>query len=218
MIELRNISFQYDSRPVLEDLNLSLGVGDRIGLAGPNGSGKTTVCRIIMGLTKPDSGRVEIFGRERASEADFADVRGRVGYLFQDSDDQLFCPTVLDDVAFGPLNLGKSEDEAKEVVATTLASLGLSGFEPRYTHQLSGGEKRLVSLAAVLAMQPEVLILDEPTSGLDEDTVERLAEILKNSELTYLIVSHDAEFLRDTTDRILEMKRGRIRDAAHILT
>jgi cobalt/nickel transport system ATP-binding protein len=171
-----------------------------------------------MGLTRPDSGRVEIFGQERVTEADFADVRGRVGYLFQDSDDQLFCPTVLDDVAFGPLNLGKSEDEAKDVVATTLASLGLSGFEPRYTHQLSGGEKRLVSLAAVLAMQPEVLVLDEPTSGLDEDTIERLTVILKNSELTYLIVSHDAEFLRRTTDRILEMKGGRIREAAHILT
>jgi cobalt/nickel transport system ATP-binding protein len=184
--------------------------GDRIGLVGPNGSGKTTLCHIIMGLLKPESGDVEIFGKMRREESDFADVRGRIGFLFQDADDQLFCPTVLEDVAFGPLNLGKTVDEAKDIVRRTLTSLKLEGFEERITYQLSGGEKRLVSLATVLAMEPELLILDEPTTGLDAETSERLAEILRESELPYILISHDREFVRQTTNTIYEIRQGKI--------
>ncbi len=140
-------------------------------------------------------------------------VRRSVGMVFQDSDDQLFCPTVIEDVAFGPLNMGQSPEEAKRTVARTLASLKLSGFEDRITYKLSGGEKRLVSLATVLAMNPEFLILDEPTSGLDEKTTERLIETLKESGLGYMIISHDRDFIKRTVTKLIQMKDGRIQAA-----
>ena len=187
--------------------------GDRIGLVGPNGSGKTTLCQIIMGLLAPESGDIEIFGKARMEERDFQEIRGRIGFLFQDADDQLFCPTVLEDVAFGPLNMGKSATEAKRIVTATLASLNLKGFEERITYQLSGGEKRLVSLATVLAMEPDMLILDEPTSGLDEETTERIIHILNESHLTFILISHDREFLEKTTNKILKIKNGIICEA-----
>ncbi len=210
MIQLNNINFKYNSRLILNRVNFTVEAGDRIGLVGPNGSGKTTLCQIIMGLVKPQSGEVKIFGKERTSEADFAEIRGRIGYLFQDSDDQLFCPTVLEDIAFGPLNLGKSIREARVIVSTTLDSLNLGGYEQRITYQLSGGEKRLVSLATVLAMEPEALILDEPTNGLDEETSERITDLLNRSSFTYILISHDMELVRRTTQKIFQLKRGEI--------
>ncbi len=208
MIRLSNIRFRYNCRYVLDGVSLEVLRGDRIGLLGANGSGKTTLCHIIMGLISPESGEVEIFGKPRRTKPDFTEIRGRVGYLFQDSDDQLFCPTVLEDVAFGPLNMGKSPEEAKRIVRSTLASLKLDGFENRVTYRLSGGEKRLVALATVLAMEPEVLILDEPTSGLDEPTADRLAEILVASDLTYILISHDREFVDRTTNKRFQIKNG----------
>jgi cobalt/nickel transport system ATP-binding protein len=210
MIRVHDLRFKYQSRYVLDGVAFQVQPGDRIGLIGPNGSGKTTLCHIIMGLLKPESGEVEIFGKVRREEADFVDVRGRIGFLFQDADDQLFCPTVLEDVAFGPLNLGKTVEEAKDIVRRTLKSLKLEGFEERITYQLSGGEKRLVSLATVLAMEPELLILDEPTTGLDVETGERLVEILRESDLPYILISHDKEFVRQTTSTIYEIRQGKI--------
>ena len=213
MIHLRNVRFKYNSRYILNGLDLSVAPGDRIGLVGPNGSGKTTLCQIIMGLLAPESGDIEIFGKARMEERDFQEIRGRIGFLFQDADDQLFCPTVLEDVAFGPLNMGKSATEAKRIVTATLASLNLKGFEERITYQLSGGEKRLVSLATVLAMEPDMLILDEPTSGLDEETTERIIHILNESHLTFILISHDRAFLEKTTNKILKIKNGIICEA-----
>ena len=213
MIQLRNIQFGYGSRLIFDDLNLNIEQGERLGLLGSNGCGKTTLCHIIMGLLPPKSGDVEILGKKRTKESDFSEIRGRIGFLFQDSDDQLFCPTVIEDVAFGPLNMGQSPEEAKRTVASTLASLKLSGFEDRITYKLSGGEKRLVSLATVLAMNPEFLILDEPTSGLDEKTTERLIETLKESGLGYMIISHDRDFIKRTATKLIQMKDGQIQAA-----
>lgn len=213
MIKLTNLQFGYDSRLIFNDLNLNIERGERIGLLGSNGCGKTTLCHIIMGLLPPKSGDVEILGKKRTKESDFSEIRGRIGFLFQDSDDQLFCPTVIEDVAFGPLNMGQSPEQAKRTVARTLASLKLSGFEDRITYKLSGGEKRLVSLATVLAMNPEFLILDEPTSGLDEKTTERLIETLKESGLGYMIISHDRDFIKRTVTKLIQMKDGRIQAA-----
>ena len=210
MIQLTNIDFKYNSHPILNRVDFAVKAGDRIGLIGPNGSGKTTLCQIIMGLIRPESGEVNIFGKERINEADFAEIRGRIGYLFQDSDDQLFCPTVLEDVAFGPLNLGKSTGEARRIVSETLDSLNLGGYEQRITYQLSGGEKRLVALATVLAMEPEALILDEPTNGLDEETSERITDLLTRSSFTYILISHDMQLVRRTTQKIFQLKRGEI--------
>ena len=125
---------------------------------------------------------MEILGRERTKEADFKDVRAALGFVFQDADDQLFCPTVAEDIAFGPLNLGATQDQARKLVRETLETLGLSGFEDRVTYKLSGGEKKLVSLGTVLAMKPRMLLLDEPTTGLDEETVERIIKVLLDSD------------------------------------
>ena len=211
LINLRGISFRYpDGPPVLNELDFRLHQGNRIGLIAPNGSGKTTLLHIIMGLLKPSSGKLEIFGRPVREEKDFADVRRRIGLLFQDADDQLFSPTVLEDVAFGPLNLGKSKTDAVQIARKTLDFLGLAGFEDRITFKLSGGEKRLVSLATVLAMEPEVLLLDEPMNGLDIKTKAKLSEILSGIDLSYMVISHDFDFLADTTEDIYTMSEGKI--------
>ncbi len=215
MIELRNISFRYNSRPVLSGIHFRLHPGQRVGLLGANGSGKTTLCHIIMGLLKPHGGEVWAFGRKREREADFEEVRRKVGLLFQDPDDQLFCPTVMEDVAFGPLNLGYSPEQARAIVADTLAGLGLTGFEERLTYQLSGGEKRLVSLATVLAMRPQVLLLDEPTTGLDEETTKRLSHLLVSSDLTYVVISHDRAFVQETSEIQLRLEGGRVIEDTH---
>ncbi|MBW2109246.1 MAG: ABC transporter ATP-binding protein [Deltaproteobacteria bacterium] len=211
IIHMQGVSFAYPGRGlVLDGLDFSFHQGNRLGLMGANGSGKTTLLRLIVGLLKPLSGRIEILGRTVKEEKDFVRVRERIGLLFQDADDQLFSPTVLEDVAFGPLNLGKTREEARAVARNTLQALGLEGFEDRITHKLSGGEKRLVSLATVLAMQPDVLLLDEPTTGLDESTETRLVEILNGLDCSYLVVSHDMDFLAKTTDNIGYMSDGKL--------
>lgn len=212
LIHLENISFSYGkrSRAVLDSLSFQLHERERVGLVGPNGSGKTTLFHIIMGLQKPTSGKITVFGKEVREEKDFAPVRQKIGLLFQDADDQLFSPTVLEDVAFGPLNQGKSPRDARETAMETLESLGLEGFHDRITYKLSGGEKKLVSLATVLAMQPRVLLLDEPTTGLDTDTMERIIDILRSINISYIFISHDMDFISQTTDRIYGMIDGRI--------
>jgi cobalt/nickel transport system ATP-binding protein len=212
ILNLSDITFGYPNGPlILDHLDFHLHAGDRIGLVAPNGSGKTTLFHVIMGLLKPLGGTIEAFGRPRQDEADFIEVRRRIGLLFQDADDQLFSPTVLEDVAFGPLNLGKTRDEAMAVARRTLDFLGLSGFEERVTYKLSGGEKRLVSLATVLAMEPEVLLLDEPSTGLDTDTKEALIGVLGSLDLSFVLISHEFDFLTQTARHIYTMADGRIR-------
>ena len=211
LISLKNISFHYEpTRVVLDGLNFKLERDQRVHLAGANGSGKTTVLHLMVGLLHPVEGEVVVLGKTRRREADFHEVRGRVGLVFQDADDQLFCPTVQEDVAFGPLNLGKSRPETQEIVARTLDSLGLAGYEERITHKLSGGEKRLVSLACVLAMQPQVLLLDEPTAGLDAKITEKIIGILNDLSLPMILVSHDGDFVRSVANRTVTLWNGKI--------
>jgi cobalt/nickel transport system ATP-binding protein len=159
---------------------------------------------------KAQAGRVEAFGRLRIHEKDFVEVRPRAGLLFQDPDDQLFCPTVVEDVAFGPLNLGKSRAETRSIVRHTLAELGLEGFENRITYKLSGGQRRLVSLATVLAMNPEVLLLDEPTNALDAGMRERLIVILHGLPQAMIVISHDEDFLARIARRRVSLEQGRL--------
>jgi len=211
LIDLEDVHFSYTGgMPVLRGASFQLRERESIGLTGPNGSGKTTLFHVIMGLLKPASGRIEIFGKRMENERHFRNVRQKIGLLFQDPDDQLFSPTVLEDVAFGPLNQGKSISEAKELARKTLGLLGLSGFEDRVTYRLSGGEKRLVSLATVLAMKPRVLLLDEPTAGLDPGFTETMINVLKQSDLSYVFISHNMDFIMQTTDKIYGMINGRI--------
>ena len=219
LIALRAINFSYPGGPqVLKNLDFNLYAGERVGLLAPNGSGKTTLFHVIMGLLKPIRGRIVLFGQPAEKEADFAVARRRIGLLFQDADDQLFSPTVLEDVAFGPLNLGRSREEAIAIARGTLSRLGLAGFEDRVTFRLSGGEKRLVSLATVLAMEPEVLLLDEPTTGLDDETRETLAGLICDLDLAYILISHDTRFLKQTTDLTYSMEDGHIKtdEALHL--
>ncbi len=211
LIEFRDVDFAYGpGRRVLSGCNFCLRPGERVALLGKNGCGKTTLLHLTVGLLRPGGGQIRAFGGRRATEADFHEVRRRVGLLFQDADDQLFCPTVAEDVAFGPLNLGKSRDEVRRIVAGTLDSLGLAGYEQRVTYRLSGGEKRLVALATVLAMQPDVLLLDEPSGGLDDDATERLIGILARLPQAMIVVSHDRAFWEAVTTSAVELKEGRV--------
>jgi len=221
LINLRGVSYRYPGgNTVLDQIDFKLAKADRIGLVAPNGSGKTTLFHVIMGLLKPSSGTIEIFGKVRRKEKDFAAIRHRIGLLFQDADDQLFSPTVLEDVSFGPLNLGKSKQEALDISRETLDYLGLNGFEDRITFKLSGGEKRLVSLATILAMQPEVLLLDEPTNALDTSMKLRLINILRGLDLPYILISHEFDVLSETAHAFFSMEGGKIfrDDREHIHT
>ena len=211
LISLADVSFAYTpERPVLTACNLRLGRGERVGLWGSNGSGKSTLLALVVGLVRPSAGRIEAFGKVRSLERDFFEVRCRAGLLFQDADDQLFSPTVAEDVAFGPLNLGTPRDEVHRIVADTLELLGLGGYEDRVTYKLSGGEKRLVSLATVLAMQPEVLLLDEPTAGLDEAATERVTEILARLDQSMILVTHDRRLLDTLATRRTRLEGGKL--------
>jgi len=209
LISISDVSFSYNGHaPALDHVSFQLSAGERVGLVGPNGSGKTTLFLLTMGLLYPSSGKIELFGEKMEHEEDFREVRQKIGLLFQDADDQLFCPTVLEDVAFGPLNQGRSQREARKIAVHTLTSLGLEGFENRVTHKLSGGEKRLVSLATVMAMKPEILLLDEPTTGLDAETTQRLISILTSLDLSYILISHDMDFIVKTTNKVYAMVHG----------
>ena len=212
LIQLEGVSYSYSGGTdlVLCDLNFSINEGDAVGLIAPNGSGKTTLFHVMMGLLKPQSGRVMAFGHELKEEKDFISLRRRVGLLFQDADDQLFSPTVLDDVAFGPMNLGMSPRKAREKARSVLRELGLSGYEERITFKLSGGEKRMVSLATILAMDPELLLLDEPTTGLDEVTEKRLVSILQASSVARVVISHDYDFLEKVTTSLASLTHGQV--------
>ncbi len=202
-LELRNIGYSYPGQdsPLLEKINFRIS-NERIGLTGSNGCGKTTLFQIIMGLLKASEGEILLQGKTIAGEKDFRLLRSRLGFLFQDSDDQLFSPTVLEDVAFGPLNLGATPEEARTLSIRTLEQLGLKDFEDRITHRLSGGEKKLVALATILSMQPKLLLLDEPSNNLDPATRERLINILRGLDQAHIIISHDLDFLASTCSRL----------------
>ena len=204
ILALEHISFTYaGGRQVFRDMDFALYPDRKIGLYGPNGSGKTTFFRLIMGLAAPQEGRILFHGRPLETEKDFRELRCKVGLVLQHAEDQLFCPTVLEDVAFGPLNLGCSQDEARVRAAFTLERLGLAG-----------GEKKLVSLATVLVMEPEALLLDEPTNGLDPEARQRIIGVLKTLPTARIIISHDWDFLAETSSEYLTVEGQHFTDAA----
>ena len=212
LIRIKGLASGYADRKVLNHVDLELHAGERLALLGDNGAGKSTLLHAIVGLIPISAGTIEAFGRPRQVEADFHEVRLRAGLVFQDADDQLFCPTVIEDVAFGPLNMGQSMAEARATAMATLDRLGLAEFADRITHRLSGGEKRLISIAAVLAMQPDVLLLDEPTAGLDESAYERLCTLLAGLPQAMIIVAHEARFVSRLASRAILLKDGRNHD------
>ena len=213
LFEVAGLTVVRDGRPVLDHLDLTLAAGERLALAGANGAGKSTLLRCLVGLERPAAGRIAAFGRERLKEADFHEVRLRAGLLFQDADDQLFAPTVLEDVAFGPLNRGLAADAATDLARRVLADLDLAHLADRLTHRLSGGEKRLAALAGVLAMQPDVLLLDEPTNALDAAARDHLVAILAALPAAMILVSHDADFLERLATRAAVLAGGKLAPA-----
>lgn len=212
LIELQKVTFFYPgaAKPTLDKINFALHERQRIGLVGPNGCGKTSLFHVIMGLLEQQAGKVLFKNNELNKSSEFRELHNEIGMLFQDADDQLFSPTVLEDVAFGPLNLGVGPEEAQKTAVQTLKELGLADLEKRITHQLSGGEKKMVSLATVMAMQPKALFLDEPSNNLDIATRARLIEILNGLDLALVIISHDWSFLAETCQDIYAMDQGRI--------
>ncbi|MCH5276814.1 MAG: energy-coupling factor ABC transporter ATP-binding protein [Desulfovibrionaceae bacterium] len=212
---LDHVSFSYPpDHAVLDNASFGLEAGQHVGLYGPNGSGKTTFFRLALGLVTPDEGQLLFHGKPVRGENDRRALRRAVGLVLQNADDQLFCPTVLDDVAFGPLNLGLTKAQARQRAEQTLAELGLEGFGPRLTHRLSGGEKKLVSLATVLSMRPEALLLDEPTNDLDPEARERLIAVLTSLTTARIIISHDWDFLTRTSESFLTIVAQKLIRAA----
>lgn len=208
LIRLDAVTASRDGVPVLRNAALAVHAAERLAIVGPNGAGKTTLLRVIMGLMPADAGKVTLFGQSCGTEAEFRCQRPRIGFLFQDSDDQLFCPTVIEDVAFGPLNLGLSQGDARTRALGVLEDLGIAYLADRAVHRLSGGEKRLVCLAGVLAMRPEVLLLDEPTNGVDAAHADRLVAELRRFPGAMILVSHDAAFVAGLASRALLLQDG----------
>ena len=212
LIRLDNVSFAYRAdRPVLRGVDLVVEQGERVAIDGANGSGKSTLLQMIMGLRTPSAGDVHVLGKPRRTTKDFVEVRRRIGLVFQNSDDQLFCPTVLEDVAFGPLNQGFPLHDARGRALETLSSLNLNHLAERPVLHLSGGEKRLVALATVLSMRPEALLLDEPMAGLDEASRERMLELLFGLKQSMVIVSHDPEVRTACAQRTVMLYEGAVR-------
>ena len=210
LIEADSIEFSWnDGRKIFDDFNFSLCRGEKTAIMGDTGCGKSTFLKIVMGLIRPQRGNIQLFGKRMKSERDFISIRTRIGFLFQNAEDQLFSPTVLEDVAFGPLNMGKSPSEAVEIAREALADVGISALEERITYKLSGGEKKLAALASVLSMKPEILLLDEPVTGLDRDARKKIMDSISRLELTTLIVSHDWDFLEQMSDRVYVMENGK---------
>ena len=211
LFRLSGIRFAYPGcAPILDGASLSLDAGQRLAVNGDNGAGKTTLLRLMVGLLTPQAGEIWAFGAARRREADFREVRARAGLLFQDPDDQLFCPTVAEDVAFGPLNLGKSPAEAETIARRVLARLGIDQLSDQAGHRLSTGQKRLAALASVLAMEPEILLLDEPSAGLDRTARTRLFETLRALPQAMILVSHDSAFRDGLADSHVLLSEGRL--------
>lgn len=206
-MEVGGLTFGYPDRPdVLQALDLQVMEGERVGLIGPNGAGKTTLFLLISGILKPKAGSIALFG-EPMKPGDF---RPEIGMVFQNPDDQLFNPSVRDDVAFGPRNLGLPQERIADRVEEVLEITGTSALADRAPHHLSGGEKRMVSIAGVLAMAPQLVIYDEPNANLDIRSRRRLIRFLQTSAETFIVASHDLELILEVCQRVVLLDGGQL--------
>lgn len=216
LFRLENLSHQYsDGTIALNDISLSFERGDRIALLGTNGSGKTTLLNHLNGILKPTSGKIYFEDKPLEYNAKaLLELRRRVGFVFQDPNDQLFAPTVKQDVAFGPLNLGQSPEQVKKVVGEALEIVGMSEFKEKPPHFLSLGQKKRVALAGVLAMQPEVIIMDEPTSNLDpratSDILHLLLQLNKEKGITLLQATNDVDMVPLFANKLYILNKGKL--------
>jgi cobalt/nickel transport system ATP-binding protein len=212
-LEVRSLAFAYpDGHQALFGIDLVVESGERVALLGPNGAGKTTFVLHLNGILSGGVGSVRVGGLEvRPADRDtLREIRRRVGIVFQDPDDQLFMPTVRDDVAFGPANLGVQRAELEARVASALAAVGMADVAHRPPHHLSFGQRRRVAVATVLAMEPEILVLDEPTSNLDPASRRELAEVLSALPVTLLVVTHDLPYALELCERSVVLSGGSV--------
>jgi cobalt/nickel transport system ATP-binding protein len=210
-IRVQDLTFAYPGGPTaLSQVSFTVSAGESIGLVGPNGAGKTTLFLCLAGVLGVRRRMAELGGLDPADPTERRRLPTKVGIIFQNSDDQLFHTTVIDDVAFGPLNLGLSADEVRSRVNEALGEVGLAGMERRVPYHLSGGEKRRVAVAGVLAMRPDILLLDEPSMYLDPRGRRDLIHLINHLSVTKIIASHDLEMIRETCSRILMLDAGRL--------
>ena len=209
MIEFQNVSFAYEKdRPVLKNMSFSIERGEAVGLIGANGAGKSTVMKALLGLLTAE-GRIVVDGLEMEKK-NLPEIRRRLGFVLQNSDDQMFMPTVYEDMIFAPLNYGLSREAAEARVDAALERLGLTDLKHRHNHKLSGGEKRMAAIATILAMEPEALLMDEPTSALDPYNRRIVINTIRSLPQTKLITSHDLDMILDTCDRVILLSAGEI--------
>jgi cobalt/nickel transport system ATP-binding protein len=209
-IEVHGLRHSYpDGTPALRGVDLRIATGEAVAVVGANGAGKSTLLLHLNGLLIPGSGEVRVDGVP-VTRATLPQVRRRVGFVFQDADDQLFMPTVQDDVAFGPSNQGLSAPEVQARVRAALESVGAAHLAARAPYRLSGGEKRAVAIAGVLAMEPSILVLDEPSSGLDAAARRRLIDLLRTFPQTRVIATHDLDMVLEVCQRVLLIHDGKV--------
>ena len=209
VLKLDDLHFKREENNlILNGLTLRVSADERIGIFGPIACGKSTLLHLCVGLIFPNSGSIEILGKTIKTESDFKTIRTEIQLVFQNADNQLFCPTVIEDVAFGPINKGLSINDATLLAYETLEKLGIAHLKSKLTSKLSGGEKRKVAIATALAMKPKILLLDEPDTALDEESSNQIIEIINSLKQTVIIVSHNKTFLKATTSSIYKMEGG----------
>ena len=209
MLEFRNVSFSYEpGTPVLDNLSFHIRKGETVGLIGANGAGKSTIMKLMLGLL-PAQGEILVDGMP-VTKQNLSVIRQKIGFVLQDSDNQMFMPTVYEDMIFGPRNYGLTREEADARVDRVLKELGLESLKYRHNHKISGGEKRMAAIATILAMEPEMIVMDEPSTALDPVNRRRVISTINSRKETKLIASHDLDMILDTCQRVILLNHGRI--------
>lgn len=209
-VEIKHLTFSYDGgKEVLSDLQFSVGRAESVGLIGANGAGKSTLLKILVGLLTGYKGLVEVGGLS-VEKKHLRQVRAKTGYVFQDSESQLFLSTVYEDVAFGPRNYGYRAEEVERRVIGALRQVHIESLQDRLIYKMSGGEKKLASIATILSLTPKIVLLDEPSVALDPRNRKNLIQVIREIESTKIIASHDLDMIRDTCERTIFLSEGRI--------
>ena len=209
MIEFKDVSFFYErGTPVIEHLSFRIEAGQSVGLIGANGAGKSTVMKLLLGLVSGE-GEVLVDGTP-VQKTTLSQIRRKLGFVLQNSDHQMFMPTVYEDMMFAPLNYGVPRDQAEQRVDAVLAQLGLEDLKHRHNHRISGGEKRMAAIATILAMEPEAILMDEPTAALDPYNRRIIINTIRDLKQTKLITSHDLDMILDTCERVILLSDGKI--------
>lgn len=209
MIQFENVSFAYDkAHPVIENLSFTIQEGETVGLIGANGTGKSTIMKLMLGLLE-GSGQITVCGLPM-NKSNLPAIRQKLGFVLQDSDNQMFMPTVYEDMAFGPRNYGVSKEETEKRIDDILEKLDLQELKHRHNHKISGGEKRMAAIATILVMKPEAILMDEPSTALDPVNRRTVIRTINALPQTKLIASHDLDMILDTCSRVILLSHGRI--------